>query len=147
MADLEMERLYLAAQQALRSGDYGRALSCLERCVAFDPSPQYLSAFGYCLARVRSDYHGGIVACREALRLDPANSFHYLQLGRVYLLAGRKRNAIQTWRQGLSVNKNSSIIRELNRLGERRKPVVTWLARGHPLNRCLGKFMCRIGLR
>ena len=39
------------------------------------------------------------------------------------------------------------IIRELERLGIRRDPVLTFLHRQHPVNVFLGKYMTRLGLR
>jgi tetratricopeptide (TPR) repeat protein len=135
------------AQDALRSGSYSTAMVHLQRCVACCPTPECLSALGYCLAKVEGDFEGGLAKCQEALRLEPDNSFHHLQLGRIHLLAGRRSDAILAWRSGLRREKNRHIIRELERLGLRREPVVGFLRRDHLLNICLGKIMTRIGLR
>lgn len=135
------------AQDALRTGNYGIALGYLQRCVTLCPTPECLSTLGYCQAKVQRDYDGGVKRCREALALEPDNSFHHLQLGRVYLLAGRRAEAIRVWRDGLHIEKNRHIIRELERLGVRRAPVVGFLRRDHPVNVYLGKFMKRLGLR
>jgi tetratricopeptide (TPR) repeat protein len=135
------------AQEALRSGNYPTALCCLQRCVAWCPTPECLSALGYCQAKVQGDFKGGVARCQEALNLEPDNSFHYLQLGRIHLLADRRSEAIMVWRQGLRLEKNRHIIRELERLGIRRDPVLTFLHRQHPVNVFLGKYMTRLGLR
>lgn len=135
------------AQDALRTGNYSVALEYLQRCVTLCPTPECLSTLGYCLAKVQRDFDGGVKRCREALALEPENSFHYLQLGRVQMLAGRRSEAIRAWREGLLVEKNRHIVRELERLGVRKSPVVSFLRREHPVNVYLGKVMKRLGLR
>jgi tetratricopeptide (TPR) repeat protein len=135
------------AQEALRMGNYPVALVHLERCVGWCPTPECLSALGFCLAKVKGDFAGGVARCREALRLEPDNPFHLLQLGRVHLLAGRRADAIKAWRQGLRHGKNRPILRELERLGVRKVPVVRFLRRENPVNICLGKLLTRLGLR
>lgn len=147
MSEEAFPKEFQKAQDALRTGNYSAALVHLERCVSWCPTPECLSALGYCMAKVQGDFQGGVAKCQEALRMEPNNSFHHLQLGRIHLLADRRADAIQTWRAGLRREKNRHIIRELERLGLRKEPVVTFLRRDHPVNIFLGKFMARLGLR
>jgi hypothetical protein len=60
----------------------------------------------------------------------------------VLLLAERRREAFSIFVKGLSVQKNhQEILQELRRMGWRRRPVLSFLARGNPVNIALGKLL------
>jgi hypothetical protein len=71
----------------------------------------------------------------------------YLNLGRVHLKAGRKRDAIETVRKGLGFGDSKEAVLFLNTLGTRRKPVLPFLPRRNFLNKYLGLLFSRLGLR
>jgi hypothetical protein len=48
---------------------------------------------------------------------------------------------------GLRTGKNPELVRELERLGSRKEPVLPFLARGNPLNKFLGIMLKKTGLR
>lgn len=76
---------------------------------------------------------------------EPGDVCHYLNLGRVLLLAGRRSAAIDVFREGLHLGRDERIVKELEGLGTRRSPVVESLHRGHPLNKWLGMIRDRLG--
>jgi hypothetical protein len=78
---------------------------------------------------------------------DAQNPIHYLNLGKVYLLAGKKSQAIEVFRKGLAHERHQEIIDELNRLGIRKSPVLPFLKRKNPINRYFGIILHRLGLR
>jgi hypothetical protein len=65
----------------------------------------------------------------------------YLNLGRAYLKGDRKQSAIQAFQQGLKYDRTDrALVFEIKRLGLRKKPVVPFLERGHPVNIYLGRM-------
>ena len=48
------------------------------------------SYLGYCIARERGQVREAVRLCQSALNAEPNNPAHYLNLGRVYLLAKDK---------------------------------------------------------
>jgi hypothetical protein len=54
--------------------------------------------------------------CEEAIEDDPGVSLHYLNLGRVLVASGMKREAIKAFRNGLLYGKNPQIYRITGRL-------------------------------
>ncbi len=82
------------------------------------------------------------------MQADSQSSENYLNLGRVYLRAGLKMKAIETFRRGLELNnKNPEIISELKTLGLRNKPPVPSLPRDNFVNKYLGIIINKLGLR
>lgn len=141
------EELVARGIRAINSGKTAVALGCFEEAVKIHSTPANWSYLAFCLARERRQFDYAIRLCQEAIAKDPHSSVHYLNLGRVYLLAGRKDDAIRTFRQGLLYEGNAAIVGELRRLGLRKPPVLTFLRRDHPLNKYLGIAMKKLRLR
>jgi tetratricopeptide (TPR) repeat protein len=123
------------------------ALIHFEDAAKLDNSPLVRSHLAFCLAREHRQMQKAAALCTEALQEEPGNPVHYLNLGRIYLLAGQKNRAIQTWRRGLKFGRNPQIAAELRNLGRRKPPVLKSLGREHPLNKQLGLLLQKIGLR
>lgn len=147
MNDAEAEELVAKGLTALDNDHTHLALVCFERAVETERSPMVCSSLGLCLAAARGEFERGIDLCREAIGKEPANILHYRNLGRVLLLAGRKDEALLAFREGMEIGRDKGIIRELEALGTRMPPVVRALHRDHPLNKCLGIVLCRLGFR
>ena len=133
--------------QAIAAAEEGNALLALmhlERLPEDCRPPLAWSYLGYCLARERRQFRRGQNFCQQALQQDPANSLHYLNLGRIYLLAGQKARAISTFRRGLKFGRDRRIMAELRGLGLRRLPVFQKLDRNHFLNRLAGRVRHRL---
>ena len=110
-------------------------------------SPEMMSLMGYSLVREGGQFQKGIELCLKAIALDPHNSDHYLHLGRIYLLARKKDNAIKIFRKGLKTRKDPRIREELRLLGYRRSPLFSSLPRNHVVNRVTGKILDTLKLR
>jgi Flp pilus assembly protein TadD len=132
---------------ALNTGNTSLALHHLLEAAELDENPELLSHLAYCLAKENQDFPQAVSLGRSALRDEPWNSRHYLNMGRVYLLSGRRQDAIRIFRDGLLHENNPRIKEELARLGTRKYPVIASLPREHSLNRLLGKFFTRLKLR
>ncbi|MDA8079343.1 MAG: tetratricopeptide repeat protein [Nitrospiraceae bacterium] len=144
MREREAERYFNEGLDALRLGNCLAALAFFEKAVSLADKPLYRSYVAYGIAKERGQAHRAEQICREAITCDPGNSFLYLNLGRVLLVAGRKPEAIEIFRKGLRCGGNAGIVQELNRLGTRKPPIFPFLKRDHPLNKYLGMILRRM---
>jgi tetratricopeptide (TPR) repeat protein len=143
----EMERLLERGSEAISQGETISALSYFERALHIEESPVASSYFAFCIARERGQLSQAISLCTQAMRQEPQNPVHYLNLGRIYLLTGMKLDAIKILREGLRHEKNQQIIDELDSLGTRKPPILFFLKRSNPLNKYIGILLKKLGLR
>ncbi|WP_303722409.1 tetratricopeptide repeat protein [Malonomonas rubra] len=132
---------------AAEKGDIHSALMLFNEAVEKRNTPEVHSYHAYCLAQSEGRFSAAAKRCRESIKREPGNSLHYLLLGRILLLAGEKRIAVKTFRQGLKASPNPKIIVELKKLGLRKDPPFKNLGRSHLLNRTFGKLLSSIGIR
>lgn len=133
--------------KALQQGDTLVALLQFEMAHNIEQIPAVMSKLAYCLAKERRQLQQALRLCLDALQKDPDNPEHYYQLGRIYLIAGQKRQAITTFRKGLKFKRYQPIIDELIRIGVRKQPVFDSFPREHLLNRSLGRLFTKLGTR
>jgi hypothetical protein len=110
-------------------------------------SPDSLSAYALSLAAQKDQLPRALLLCREAVRRAPEEPSHYLHLGKIYLLAGKKHLALHAFRKGLGHDRGTMLLNEIRRLGFRREPIFPFLGRKHRLNRFLGRLLARMGWR
>jgi len=110
-------------------------------------SSEMISLMGYSLAKESGQLKEGIALCTKAISLSPNHSEHYLNLGRIYLLANRKDSAIRIFKTGLRVRNDPRIISELKKLGIRKPPFLRSLSRNHLLNILAGRVFKMLNLR
>ncbi len=147
MGGTNVEQLIANGIRAANSGRTSHALECFEEAVKLQNSPANWSYLAFCLAKERRQFEQAVQLCQEAIRKDPHSAVHYLNLGRVHLLAGRTKDAIHVFRQGLLYESNILIEAELRKIGLRKPPIVGFLRRDHPINKYLGIFMKKLRLR
>jgi tetratricopeptide (TPR) repeat protein len=100
-----------------------------------------LSYYGLCIAVMENRVEEGMRLCQKAVTKDILRPDLYLNLGKVYLQAKQKDRAVKTFRRGIQVTeKNAELIKELEKLGIRREPVLPFLPRRNFLNRYLGRI-------
>ncbi|HEX4825217.1 MAG TPA: hypothetical protein VFV19_12995 [Candidatus Polarisedimenticolaceae bacterium] len=144
-------------QKGLVALDGGRGLEALalfeaaieleRRLGARTPQARYLSYYGLSLAVEAGRAREGAELCRQAIALEFYNADLCLNYGRVLLGCDRRKEAYSAFLKGLSVQKNhQGILRELSRMGWRRRPVLPFLARGNPVNIVLGRMLRRDGV-
>jgi len=131
----------------LKDGNLLSALACFEKAYTFKKTPELQSYLGFCIAEERGKITEALALCNEALAREPENPAHYLNLGRIYLNAGKRLDAIDTFRKGLSFGDNQEIKQILDSLGIRRKPVFSFLPRKNFLNKYTGLIIHRLKLR
>ncbi len=141
------EKLLAEGIKELGMGNTHSAFDLFSAAAELDDSPLVRSYLGYCLAKVKGDFSSAVSLCRDAILHDSGNSEHYLNLGRIYMLRGDKKEAMRIFRDGLLQGDNRSIIEELKTLGRRKPPLIQSLPREHVLNRFLGILAGKCGLR
>jgi len=136
---------FMSGVRMLYACRYQDALTHFQEAVVLEPqSKGYLSYLGLATAHAQGKYSDAEQLCRRAIEAEYHRPEHYVNLGEVYVLAGRKRDAIKTYQQALSWNPSHEAAHDaLRRLGVRRPPVVPILGRSHPLNVFLGKTLRR----
>ncbi len=130
---------------AAEKGDTLIALIELEKIERHTPLTR--SYHAYVIARERGEFTHALALCRKSLREEPRNTRLYLNLGRVFLAAGRRDQAIRAFRQGLKFGNDPKIRRHLDQLGLRKPEPIPALDRNNPLNKYLGLLLTQIGLR
>jgi tetratricopeptide (TPR) repeat protein len=149
-------REYLRAVKAhLRDGKQKEAFRLLQQAsVHFPDDPVVLSYFGCLQAVVDKKYRSGVETCKKAIaQLRQKESFEeevlypvfYLNLGRAFMAAGKKKDAIDSFNKGLKYDSsNGELRKELRKLGERKKAPVPFLDRSNPINKYIGMLL-RVG--
>lgn len=143
----EQETLFRKGVELLKTGKTLSALSLLEKAAKISDNLSISSYIAFCIAKERGQLKYAVSVCEENIKKEPANSLHYLNLGRIYLLMKKKERAVLCFREGLHYEANAQIVDELDSLGTRKKPVIPFLRRSNPLNKYLGIFLRRLKLR
>jgi len=141
-----------AVRSRLKDGKQKVAFELLQQAaVQFPEDPFILSYYGCLLAVVERKYRTGIETCRKAIALLKKQATFgeemlypgfYLNLGRAYLAASKKDDAILAFKKGLQFDHdNSDLLKELRALGVRKPPPVPFLGRTNPINKYIGKLL------
>jgi tetratricopeptide (TPR) repeat protein len=133
---------------ALEQGRGVEALAFLEGALTIErrlgvgrPQARYLSFYGLCLGVETKRLAEGIRCCRDALALEFFNADLRFNLGRLLVRAGERGEAYATFQEGLRLEpRHPGILRELGRMGKRRRLPVAFLARSNPVNVILGRL-------
>ncbi len=126
-----------------------------QAAVKYADDPVLLSYFGYLSALVDGRYRNGIDACIRAIAMlqrkvlrgdDDADEAKlgllHLNLGRAYIAADKKKDAIRTLNAGLKFkSRNTDLKSELERLGIRKYLPVPFLKRSNPINEIIGRML------
>lgn len=126
----------------LRWGKMDRAMVRFERALHEVPdSAIALSYFGLSLALGTDNGEEGEEHCFRAAMRAPRDGQIQANLARVYFLRGKRQSAASAAHEALRLDaKNADARLVLRRLGLRRRPVMGFLGRNHPLNRVLGRL-------
>lgn len=139
-------------KELLRVRNKRKALRVLSEALEHYPDDPFLLSYYGCLdAIANKNYKDGIETCLMAIenlkkKVPFGEDFFYpvfyLNLGRAYLAADRKKEAIDSFNKGLRIDKeNKDLLWEIMKLGVRRKPPVALLKRSNPINKYIGKLL------
>lgn len=145
--NLNAAELYRLGTEALNAKKYARARQLLKEALELKRTPDHMSQYALALAHDTGDIPTAITLCQEAVKMDPKNPEHFLRLGTVYLIGGRRKEALRILRLGLRVGRHTGITKSLQTLGNRGKPMLPFLSRANPLNKYLGKLRGKLRMR
>jgi tetratricopeptide (TPR) repeat protein len=125
-----------------------------EAAEQYPNNPVILSYSGYLEAVVHKRYADGIKLCSMALgilkrQMPLGGEFFlptlYLNLGKAYLVANKKKDAYESFKNGIKLDKgNEVLLNEMKNLGIRRKTALPFLKRSNPLNKYIGKLTYKL---
>lgn len=126
-----------------RNGEWDEGFVHLSQAAESHDSQDLPSLFfaylGYCLAR-SGNRKKGLEVCRRAVSLDPYQAESFICLARCWIDDDKRREALDAIRRGLQIDPTNKPLKNLRRrLGRRRRPVLPFLQRNHPLNRTFGR--------
>jgi len=123
----------------------------MQATVRFPEEPLILSYYGSLQAVVDKKFRSGVDTCNRAIRLveergsGREKTYYpvlYLNLGKAFIAAERREDALDAFRKGIKYDSgNKDLKKELQTLGVRRKPVVPFLGRTNPINVLLGMVL------
>lgn len=133
----------------LAKNDLAKATVAFRHAYELEPDdPLTMSYFGLVLALDKHHGREGLRLCEEAVRRDAYRVELFHNLGRVYLLSGRRKKARLALLRGAAIDKrHRETHEEIQAMGERKSPVFGFLERSHPANIAAGKTLHRLGLR
>lgn len=109
------------------------------------PDLRYLSYYGLSLAKAGLSTRAAIQACRTAVSRQKSHPVLLLNLGRVYMVAGKTEMALQAFDRAFRLAPDNKVVaRELAQLDRRNRPVIQMLPRAHPVNLMLGRLRYRV---
>lgn len=141
------DELYEKGLSLLRENNTLSALASFEKAYALKKTPVIMSFLGVCISQERGQITEAISLCENAISQEPDNNLLYLNLGRVFLKAGRRSEALAILRKGLSYGDSLEIRELLEKLGRRRNPLFPFLDRKNILNKLIGQLLERIGIK
>ncbi|UCG79043.1 MAG: hypothetical protein JSV21_04230 [Nitrospirota bacterium] len=157
MANIRQPDEYLdELNELIRKRNKQKALDFLNDAMLMYPNDPFLLSYYGCLdAIVNGNHRKGIETCKASFgalkeKLPFGEIFFlpmlYLNLGRAYLAAGKKKNAIGAFNKGLDIDaENEDILWELKKLGARKKVAVPLLGRSNPINKYIGMLVHKLG--
>jgi tetratricopeptide (TPR) repeat protein len=144
---------YLEEVKELLKGKNKRsAMRVLSDAMEQYPDDPYILSYYGCLdAIANKNYRDGIDTCLLALEIMKKKvplgekfffPVFYLNLGRAYLAAGKRKDALSAFNKGLLIDhKNKDLLWETRKLGIRQKPALPFLERSNPINRYIGRML------
>lgn len=142
-------------QSFIRKGDLRAALAAVEDALGHHAADLFfLSYYGYLVAAVERKTREGRKICEDTIKAlsesastDKAFFYpiFYLNLGRAMVAGNSKKEAIETFQDGLKYDsRNKELLAEIKKFGTRKPPVISFLDRRHPINKGLGKLRQRM---
>jgi len=112
---------------------------------AKNPKMKYVSYLGLALTLSQGKSEEGQKLCEQAVKREFFDPDLYCNLGIVYLRNRLKAQAFEAFQKGLNLKAgHSRILEELEKYDRRGEPILSFLPRGHYVNRLLGRLRFRL---
>ncbi len=147
MAILSAENLFRKGLAALSEGAAAEAQALFHAAIQAErrrgirrPQMRYLSFYGLSVALAKGATSEAVRACEVAARSEQANADLFLNLAKVYQMAGKLTRALDACERGLLMDPSHPALGALlAKLDRRQRPPLPFLRRSNALNRWLGK--------
>ena len=140
--------LFEKGEELFKRGEKLAALASFEKsCQLDDSDPLCRSYLALLSATQRGQMENAAKVLEDLVEQFPEEPLVYLNLGRLYLFADRKQDAVDTLRKGAAAGKLPEIHQLLESLGLRKKPVIPFLSRQNPINKFSGLLLKKLHLR
>jgi tetratricopeptide (TPR) repeat protein len=144
---------YNRGMAALKAGRPARAMGHFEDAIHADrlrgnlrPRVLFLSYYGLARALDGRADHEAVQACELSVARDSFDPRLHLNLGRVYLMAGKSTRALAVLERGLGLHPGDRPLASLlDKVDRRSPPTLTRLGRDHLLNRAIGRLRKSLG--
>jgi len=124
-----------------KKGEYTKAYKLFIATDLEKKSAEALSYYALSVAAATKDFDRASKLSAMAFKDEGYDPALYLNAGKIQLLAGKKELAIKTFKKGLKLDPENTLIKkQLAALGVRKNPVIPFLSRNNPINRFLGKL-------
>ena len=146
------EETFRKAMQTLdKNGVSKEALALFEAAITLDArasgdrgKPRYRSYYGMCLALEANKFRDGLALCRKAAEEEFYSADLWMNLGRVEMEFGNRDEAHEALLRGFRLApQDRRFLQQLEILGRRRPPLLSFLGRRHPLNVMFGRLTHR----
>ncbi|MEW6067091.1 MAG: hypothetical protein AB1610_02170 [Nitrospirota bacterium] len=142
----------------IKRGNQNEALELLIEAEEYYPNNPFIRSYmGFLEAVVNKNYSKGVNMCRNAFRFlkkrVPFGEEYffpvlYLNLGKAYLAANKKKDAYNSFKKGLELDiGNKELLDKLEEVGIRGETPIPFLKRSNPLNKYLGKLKYKLKRR
>ncbi len=151
LTEFEKNQIFQKGYRLYKRGAYEKALEEFKRLVDQDgtiditeANPLYLSFYSISLARYKKDYETAQKLSRASLKHGDNHPDIYINYGQILELAGKKKLAIENYRNGFRKHPNNiDLLSALQRLNPRGSVFFPFLDRRHFINRLAGIFIRR----
>ncbi|HZI95452.1 MAG TPA: tetratricopeptide repeat protein [Patescibacteria group bacterium] len=149
------QQAFLKGMIALSEGRHEDAVALFQSALQLESQRgaagrqmRYLSYYGLSSALANRPTPEAIQACELAARRDFCSAELQLNLGKVYMMAGKTTRALAALERGLKISPGSKSLQDEKARADRRKrPAIPWLRRNHPVNCWLGRVRSTLGTR
>ncbi len=155
MANIPLAPSEIAWRNGMVSFDrrsYKESISLFQQAIdmerqegAKNPRMKYVSYLGLALTLSQGKSEEGQRLCEQAVKREFFDPDLYCNLGIVYLRNRMKAQAFEAFQKGLNLKPgHPRILDELEKYDRRGDPVLSFLPRGHYVNRLLGRVRYRL---
>lgn len=146
--DEPAKELFDRGMELLGKGEMLKALPFFEKSSALEPSNSMcLSYLALLTGLERGLVQEAVEMAQRAIAQSPEIPELYVNLGRLYIKAGKTEDALNAVRQGIKNGITPEAQQLLNEISPRMSPFFSFLPRGNFLNRIIGKLLKKTGLR
>lgn len=139
---METKELLETGIMLAKKGKYAEALKLFDQDLCVTQNPTAMSYYALCLLKVEDNYEKAVALSLMAAEKEFYNPEIFLNLGRIFLVKNQKQFAIKAFKRGLKFDQgDEAILREIKRLGVRKKPLLSFLPRENTANRILGRIV------